>query len=77
MIKKLEFYFEISYIYRNVKLTNHTEISRICFTFAQFIFLPSTIHITMIFPPVATSSITANISDQKSFCHHGKSNGRS
>lgn len=53
-------------------------MSRICCnTFTQFIFLPSTIHITMIFPPVATSSITANSSDQKSFCHHGRSNGRS
>lgn len=54
------------------------EIFHICrITFAQFIFLPSTIHITMILPLVATNSITANISDQKSFCHHGRSNGRS
>lgn len=54
------------------------EISHICrITFAQFIFLPSTIHITMILPLVATNRITANISDQKSFCHHGRSNGRS
>jgi len=39
--------------------------------------LPSTIHMTIMLPPVATSSITANISAHRSFCHQCKSNGLS
>lgn len=43
----------------------------------QSVFLPSTIHMTMILPPVAIRIITPKNSDQQSLGHHGKSNGRS
>lgn len=42
-----------------------------------FCCLPRTIHMTMPLPNIATSTITTYINDHKSFCHHGRSNGRS
>ena len=42
----------------------------------KWVYVPSTIHITIMFPPVAMTNIRAKTIDHESFCHHDKSNGR-
>jgi len=61
----------------HLKGTTRQSLSAVSYIPCRIHALPSTIHMTMILPPVATNSITANISAHRSFCHQGRSNGLS